>query len=43
MNTAKMPKELFKIYWQEAFQTSPYLNNIILTTVKEVTKAHFEH
>jgi hypothetical protein len=43
MSAAKVPKELCQIFWQEAFQTSTYLDGLILTTVNGVTKTRFEH
>jgi hypothetical protein len=43
MSAAKVPKEVCQIFWQEAFQTSTYLDGLILTTVNGVTKTRFEH
>jgi hypothetical protein len=42
MSAAKVPKEL-RIFWREVFQTSTYLDGLILTTVNGVTKTRFEH
>jgi hypothetical protein len=43
MSAAKVLKELYKKLWQEAFQTSTYLDGLILTTMNGVTKLFFEH
>jgi hypothetical protein len=43
MSAAKVPKDLCQIFWLEAFQTSTYLDGLILTTVNGVTKTRFEY
>jgi hypothetical protein len=43
MSASKMPKELCQFFWQEAFQTSTYMDGLILTTVNGITKTCFEH
>ena len=43
MSAAGIPKELRQKFWREAFQTSTYLDGLVLVDVNGVLKTRFEH
>jgi hypothetical protein len=43
MSAAAIPKELHQIFWREAFQTSTYLDGLVLVEIDGVLKTQFEH
>jgi hypothetical protein len=43
MSAAAIPKELHQNFWREAFQTSTYLDGLVLVEIDGVLKTQFEH
>jgi hypothetical protein len=43
MSAAAIPKELRQKFWRESFQTSTYLDGLVLVEIDGVSKAQFEH
>jgi hypothetical protein len=43
MSAAAIPKELRQNFWREAFQTSTYLDGLVLVEIDGVLKNRFEH
>jgi hypothetical protein len=43
MSSARIPKELCQMFWQEAFQTSTLLDGLVLVNVDGVLKTRIEH
>jgi hypothetical protein len=43
MSATAIPKELHQNFWREAFQTSTYLDKLVLVEVDGTSKTQFEH